>query len=139
MSALSGRDRAAALELLGLQAGATREQITRAYRRLARVTHPDVTGATDPAAGDRFAAISDAYHRLAATPSPRPTVVPRPVRRPTQRPTQGPTQGPTQRPVPGPGWTVGAGWARPPIVAGPVVITPLVSSRRPGEEARDGR
>lgn len=135
MSALSARDRAAALELLGLQAGATREQITRAYRRLARITHPDVTGATDPSASDRFAAISDAYHRLAAAPSPRPTVVPEPVRRPTQ----GPTQVPTQRPVPGPEWTVGAGWARPPIVAGPVVITPPVSSRRPGEEARDGR
>ena len=124
MSAMPARDRAAALELLGLGAGATPEQVTRAYRRLARTTHPDVTGATDPAAGDRFAAISDAHHRLAATPSPAPDPVHKPARRPA----------PTRRT-----WAVGDVWARPPIVAGPVVITPLASSRSAGEEPCDER
>jgi hypothetical protein len=117
MSAMPGRERAAALEVLGLPSGATPEQITRAYRHLARVTHPDVTGATDPAAGDRFAAISDAYQRLVAAPSPPAVGVHTRVQRPA-----------TARP----GWPVG--WARPLIVAGPVVMTPL-----PSQHTSEGR
>lgn len=98
MPALSPGDRVAALTTLGLAAGATDEQITQAYRRLARAAHPDLTGRTDAAAGDWFAAISDAYHRLAAEPPVRP----RPPRTPT--------------------------WRRPPLVAGPVTITPFSTS-----------
>ncbi len=49
---------------LGLDSGASRGEITRAYRRLALLTHPDVSG--DPAAAQRFASLTDAYHRALA-------------------------------------------------------------------------
>jgi hypothetical protein len=49
---------------LGLDPGASRGEITRAYRRLALLTHPDVSG--DPAAAQRFASLTDAYHRALA-------------------------------------------------------------------------
>ena len=51
----------AAWGVLGLAADADRVQVTRAYRRLARVTHPDVSPNPDAAA--RFAAIANAYRR----------------------------------------------------------------------------
>ncbi len=51
----------AALALLGLAAGADRDQVTSAYRRLARATHPDVSSTPDAAA--RFAAVANAYRR----------------------------------------------------------------------------
>lgn len=110
MTALSPGDRVAALTTLGLPAGATDEQITEAYRRLARAAHPDVTGRTDAAAGDRFAAISDAYHRLAAEAPvrPRPPSTPNTPNTPSTPSTR------TRR--------------RPPIVAGPVTITPFSTS-----------
>lgn len=132
MSATPRRDRAAALDVLGLPNGATPEQVTRAYRRLARSTHPDVTGATDPTAGDRFAAISDAYHRLTTAPSPPPILAHSPVQRPVHSRAQGPT---TARP----GWLAGSPAARPPIVAGPVFVTPLSFATRSGAESRDAR
>ena len=49
---------------LGLEPGASRGDIVRAYRRLALLTHPDVSG--HPAAPQRFAALTDAYHRALA-------------------------------------------------------------------------
>jgi hypothetical protein len=49
---------------LGLEPGANRGDIARAYRRLALLTHPDVSG--DPAAAQRFASLTDAYHRALA-------------------------------------------------------------------------
>ena len=51
----------AAWAVLGLAAGADRDQVTSAYRRLARATHPDVSPTPDAAA--RFAAVADAYRR----------------------------------------------------------------------------
>jgi hypothetical protein len=51
----------AAWAVLGLAADADRDQVTRAYRRLARATHPDVSPSPDAAA--RFAAIGNAYRR----------------------------------------------------------------------------
>lgn len=51
----------AAWAVLGLAAGADRDQVTRAYRRLARATHPDVSPTPDAAA--RFAAVANAYRR----------------------------------------------------------------------------
>lgn len=47
--------------VLGLAADADRDQVTRAYRRLARATHPDVSPTPDAAA--RFAAVARAYRR----------------------------------------------------------------------------
>jgi curved DNA-binding protein len=49
-------------ELLGVPPGADREEIRRAYHRLARRYHPDVS--TDPAAEQRFHAITTAYEVL---------------------------------------------------------------------------
>lgn len=126
MTALSPAERAAALAVLGLPADATGAQVTRAYRRLARAAHPDATGRTDAAAGDRFTAISDAYHRLAAaqtTPvGDHPTTRPAPpATPPATPPTARPAAPPTTPPGPDPGGYPGR---RPPIVAGPVIITP---------------
>lgn len=64
-------DREAALTLLGLTARATPAQITRAYRRLAQVTHPD--RCPDADASERFAALTDAYRSaLRSQPSSAP-------------------------------------------------------------------
>lgn len=51
------------LELLGLHAGATRDQIKSRYRELARRFHPDVN-ASDERSHARFRAIVAAYHEL---------------------------------------------------------------------------
>ena len=48
--------------ILGVERGATGEEIKRAYRRLARELHPDVNA--DPAAADRFKAVTTAYEVL---------------------------------------------------------------------------
>ena len=52
----------AAWAVLGLTADADRDQVTRAYRRLALSTHPDVSPRPDAAA--RFAAVTNAYRRV---------------------------------------------------------------------------
>lgn len=48
--------------ILGVPAGASRSEITKGYRRLARDLHPDTN--PDPAAEDRFKAVSTAYQVL---------------------------------------------------------------------------
>jgi molecular chaperone DnaJ len=58
------RTRPPAVSALGLQPGATRGDIARAYRRLAMLTHPDVSG--DPRAAQQFASLTDAYRRALA-------------------------------------------------------------------------
>ena len=54
--------RADAFQVLGIPADSDTDAVAHAYRRLARVTHPDVSA--DPAAADRFATLAAAY-RLA--------------------------------------------------------------------------
>src|SRR5579875_3206025 len=49
-------------EILGVQRGASEEEIRRAYRRLARRYHPDVN--REPGAEDRFKEVSEAYEVL---------------------------------------------------------------------------
>jgi len=49
--------------LLGVSRQASRPEITRAYRRAARETHPD-NRPGDPSAATRFSALSDAYDTL---------------------------------------------------------------------------
>lgn len=122
---------AAALGVLGLPAGATPEQITRAYRRLARATHPDVVGDTDPAAGDRFAVISDAYHSLASAPSA--VAAPGERSAPAER-SAAEERAPEERAPSRPTRPAPRAWGPATIVAGPVVVRPLPFPRRPGRE-----
>jgi hypothetical protein len=117
MKALTPAERAAALAALELPPQATREQITQAYRRLARTAHPDATGRTDAEAGDRFAVISEAYHRLTAS-----------LDEPSAPPVSRGSRVPRGRAAPVP---------QPPIVAGPVMFTPW-SSREPRGGTRHG-
>lgn len=49
--------------VLGLGRDASASEISRAYRRAARETHPD-SHPGDPSAPERFAAVSDAYETL---------------------------------------------------------------------------
>lgn len=56
---MAGRD---FYEVLGVARGASQSEIQRAYRKLAREFHPDMN--KDPAAGDRFKEISEAYDVL---------------------------------------------------------------------------
>ena len=54
-------------EVLGIQAGATCQEIKAAYRRLARVVHPDVASngqRGQTSAGDRFMKVHEAYATL---------------------------------------------------------------------------
>ena len=51
-------------EILGLQANSTLEEIKRAYRKKARLYHPDINPASD--AKDHFISITEAYEFLIA-------------------------------------------------------------------------
>ena len=124
----------AAWALLGLAAGADRDQVTRAYRRLARATHPDVSPAPDAAA--RFSTVADAYRRaVEAARAGAPgregveTTVPRPPRARWSG-TGFTTVGAGVRPLGHPYRPGGV-----PIVAGPVHIQP---PRDPGPPERPG-
>jgi len=153
----------AALAVLGLAAGADRDQVTSAYRRLARATHPDVSPTPDAAA--RFAAVANAYRRAVEAPrgqetGPRSTdTTPRERSSPSGT---GPASGQKDvwiyasmpmvqdrfsteavesiLPVPGRG-RPGRGHSSPvgsaPIVAGPVHVQPAGSSR-PRSEREGG-
>jgi DnaJ domain len=114
MAEPSGLTRSAALAMLGLTARASAREVTRAYRRLAKTTHPDIAGPSDQDATRRFAALTDAYHLLTPTPATPSPPVPAPLR----------------RPIP-----VRVRFAQqPPIVAGPVRVTspdPAPTARRP--------
>ena len=50
-------------EVLGIQRNASKEQIKKAYRRLARKYHPDTAG-DNPQAGERFKELQEAYEVL---------------------------------------------------------------------------
>ena len=106
MSSVDGAD---PYEVLGLTPDASPDDLTRAYRRLARQVHPDVTD--DPAAAEHFRALTAAYQRLlAAAAAPQPRSIPVSVR------------------------TVRTS-ARPPLVAGPVFVQPPT---RGGKDGHDG-
>ncbi len=95
-------ERRAALAVLGLAGTATPAEVTAAYRRLAKATHPDMTGRTDADAAQRFETLTRAYRRLAADP-------------PEARPAE-PTSRPQARSMRRP--------RHPLMVAGPVVVSP---------------
>ncbi|MEQ8239102.1 MAG: DnaJ domain-containing protein [Cyclobacteriaceae bacterium] len=57
------------LEILELQPGATEKEVKKAYRRLAKIYHPDLS--KDPNAQQRFVEINEAYNFLTTVgPSP---------------------------------------------------------------------
>jgi DnaJ domain len=58
--------------LLGLKSGASKEEVKKAYRALARKWHPDVNSAAN--AGAKFAEITDAYDALMEGRVSNPTV-----------------------------------------------------------------
>ena len=119
--------RAAALRLLGLPQSATGPQIVHAYRRLVRATHPDATGRTDPTTAQQFAAIHDAYQLLTQPARHEESGPLEPS--PTGQPGEGADE--ARAPAPRPPMTARAHPARPPIVAGPVVVAPLPEQHRP--------
>ena len=106
----TGIPRLAALAVLGLSGEASAREITQAYRRLAKTTHPDVTGPLDHDAARRFAALADAY-RVLTPNSISNSASPSGSRKESV---------PPQRPVP-----VVVRFVRSPVCAGPVRITPL--------------
>ena len=114
MTEPSGLTRSAALAMLGLSARASAREVTQAYRRLAKTTHPDIAGPRDQDAARRFAALAEAYHLLTLTPATHSPPDPPPLRRP---------------------FPVLVRFAQPPpIVAGPVHVTspdPSPTARRP--------
>jgi hypothetical protein len=119
--------RAEAFALLGLPMTASPAEVTGAYRRLAKLSHPDATGRSDDEAGQSFAALTDAY-RAAADPVRRSPARPPGSRTPPTPPSVDPPawqrpQTLRQEPSPLPS-------APPPIVAGPVTIRPYRSGPR---------
>lgn len=69
--------------VLGVPAGASADQVRRAYKRLARRYHPDRN--PDPAAAARFSAIKQAHDALLARIAARDRPPPPPARRPSSR------------------------------------------------------
>ena len=138
------RSRVEAYRVLGIPVGSDRVTAARAYRRLARSTHPDLSN--DPAAAERFATLAAAYRLLlsetAGSPSETPAAsgtahrvapwAPRVAAYPRQE--RGRAGGP---PIPGPvpvGVPMGS-WSRPPIVAGPVRVRPARPSHQPPDRS----
>ena len=125
MAPLEESDRRAALAALGLDADATARDIISAYRRLARLHHPDAAGSTSAGPSD-FATISDAYHLLTRGVPPvpsadQPTVYPPPAPAASEA---APQQEQTWA-APLDGAFAGDSADDLPLVAGPVIIRPL--------------
>jgi hypothetical protein len=112
--------RLAALAALGLTGTPTQAQITTAYRRLAKATHPDRTGRTDPHATERFTEITLAYRRLLPHTPASQTSQPSP----RSSPPRFPTMSPARSRGASTGTSTAPPWSDPPLVAGPAVVTP---------------
>jgi hypothetical protein len=130
MTESNGLTRSTALALLGLPADASPRDITHAYRRLAKATHPDrlstlaAAATADPATSDSppgFALLADAYHALTSTPETAHPDTSPPGRTPPPNPSTSP--GAVSIPVRVRRLS-GEPLERPPVVAGPVHITP---------------
>jgi hypothetical protein len=61
------RSRAEAFRVLGIPVDSDRDAVARAYRTLARATHPDISD--DPDAADRFATVAAAYRLVSRDPA----------------------------------------------------------------------
>ncbi len=104
-----------ALRVLGVADDADLDTITRAYRRLARTTHPDISEATD--AATQFDVLTGAYRQaLAARQTSAQPSRPQPGQQPTARSTT-------------PGFGRAGGFT---IVVGPARVEPVEGGRAPG-------
>lgn len=130
--------RRAAFRLLGIPSGSDQGAVVHAYRRLARETHPDVSA--DPQAADRFATLTAAYRLVSQSPAPGPD--PASAVEPARHPrTSARTREDLVDHDSGPPWPFWGEWSmlltpvaparpgkRPPIIAGPVRVSPLRSA-----------
>src|SRR3954447_24351296 len=116
--------------VLGLAAGADRDQVTHAYRRLALSTHPDVSPRPDAAA--RFATVARAYRRVVEVAGRSSTGQPGSGTTTPRQPSS--TGGTAPALADEPVW-IGVSTPRVnsvPIVAGPVQVQPPSNPERPG-------
>jgi curved DNA-binding protein CbpA len=109
-------------EVLGVGAGACRQDIVRAYHRAAHGAHPDAQPA-DPQAADRFRALTEAYGLLCD--AARRAEYDRSRSGEPKVPPSAPPSHPANRPA--------ATWPTPPLWAGPVHIQP--ATQQPGSQA----
>ena len=119
MEDTSGMPRPDALAVLGLSGNASAREITRAYHRLAKRTHPDVTEASDRDAEERFIALTavyDALTSISSSPAPATTSVPTSAPSPVSPPS-------ATTLLRGP-FAVRVRFTSTPIIAGPVRIAP---------------
>ncbi len=117
--------RVAAFAILGLSGDATHDQISRAYRRMAREVHPDRCAAPD--AARRFGELREAYQQ-ALRPEPADAAASVPASAPAPAP-----EGTAKPPRPGPARRLATDLPptrRPDIVAGPVLIEPPSGDHR---------
>ena len=118
--------------VLGVEAGASRQDIARAYRRAVHGAHPDAQPA-DPRAAARFRELTDAYDLLSD-----------PARRAAYDRAHHPAAGPGgQPPAPRPSMARWPGsprllspWYGQQVVAGPVRIEPPAAPAREHDPAR---
>lgn len=120
-----GSSRADPYQVLGVNTGASRREITRAYRRAACDTHPDAKP-QDPCAAQRFDALTAAYDLL-SDPARRAEYDRQHLRPDTAR-----APGPASRiPFPGPRLI----WAGP-VHIGPAAAGPSADPPRGSEAGR---
>src|SRR4051794_1786118 len=112
----------AAWAVLGLGADPDLAEITRAYRRQARDTHPDVSATPDAVA--RFEALSDAYQVAVEGTRQAEAAPPRPAFRPQPAPRRPFTEG-----TPDDRWGNALRHDSAPLVAGPVRVQPSPAPR----------
>jgi DnaJ domain len=106
--------------VLGVRAGAAREDIVRAYHRAAHGSHPDAQPA-DPQAADRFRALTEAYDLLRD-----------PGRRAEYDRSRTPEQNDPPSDPPHPAKRPAGTWPVPQLWAGPVHVQP--PTPHPGSE-----
>lgn len=128
------QDRIEAFRVLGIPTDSAQDAVAHAYRRLARMTHPDVS--SDLGAADRFAEVAAAYRLLSADPTTTSIAVrvaaPQPEDERWAADSVG-GEGPkdwygsplSRRAAPVAGRREGRRRDSPPIVAGPAWISPL--------------
>jgi hypothetical protein len=110
-------------QVLGVDTGASQQDIARAYRQAAQGTHPDARPG-DPAAAARFQALTEAYDLLRDPGRRAAYDRAHPAAEPSGQPPQ------SRRPAPAPRW-------RGPLIwAGPVHVEPPGTAPAASEDGR---